>query len=407
MNSTWPKRTGWHSRTIRIGDSSFPYFFGADCVGEIVDRLTELDTDLLIVVTDDTVRALHGELFDRLTARLPTHVLTHPAGEGMKTLACLSHHLDAAVIAGATRRSVVVSVGGGVPGNLAGLMAGLLFRGVRLVHIPTTTIAAMDSVLSLKQAINTPVGKNGVGMYYTPTAIFTDVRFFATLPARELRSGLCEMAKNALAIRPAALPPLRAAIADGELSDPAVLSWLLEASIDAKSAVTREDTYERGSGLVLEYGHTTGHAIELCDHRARGGDGLGHGAAIALGMLVAAHISHARGWLSDDEVSTHYEVVTGLGVPPSLPGTVRVADVLRVVADDNKKGYLAPDPDSLPFVLLRGLGEPARTGDLPLVPVALTEIRAALDVISANSTARQLVRAPGSQNEAGGAPWTW
>ncbi|MBL1078297.1 hypothetical protein JK358_28205 [Nocardia sp. 2] len=385
MNSTRPGHGRLHSRTIRIGDSAFPYVFGDDCAGEIADGLAQLNADLLIFVTDDRLRELYPEVPARLSGRTPHLVLTHPVGESMKTMTCLTSHLDTALRAGATRRSVVVSFGGGVPGNLAGLMASLLFRGARLVHIPTTTIAAMDSVLSLKQAINTPVGKNGLGTYYAPTAVYTDVRFFGTLPVRELRSGLCEMAKNCLAIRPDAIPGLRAVIAGGDLAAPAALHWLLEASITAKTEVTRDDTYERRRGLVLEYGHTAGHAIELCDHRARGAAGLSHGAAIAVGMLVAAHISHARGWLSDDAVSLHYELVTGLGVEPYLPRTVRPEDVLRVAADDNKRGYLDPDPDALPFVLLRAPGRPAMTEGLPLVPVSTAELRAALEVVARGS----------------------
>ncbi|WP_330182649.1 2-deoxy-scyllo-inosose synthase [Nocardia sp. NBC_01503] len=373
---------GITSRTIRIGERTYPYSFGEDCLTEIADGIAGLHADTLIFVTDDTVLGLYRTVVERLSGDTPALVLSHRAGESMKTLSCLTEHLETALRAGATRRSVVVAFGGGVPGNLAGLMANLLFRGVRLVHVPTTTIAAMDSVLSLKQAINSPVGKNHLGTYYAPTAVYVDVRLFATLPEDELRSGYCEMAKNCLAIRPVELDRLRAYIAADELATPAALSWLLNASIAAKSAVTRDDTYERRSGLVLEYGHTVGHAIEICDYRVRGAAGIAHGAAIAVGMLVAAHISHARGWLSDDEVSAHYEIITGLGVEPGLPPTVSIADVLAVVDDDNKKGYLTARPDALPFVLLRGLGRPAMTGELPLVHVSLPEIREALEIIA-------------------------
>ncbi|MFE6859257.1 2-deoxy-scyllo-inosose synthase [Nocardia sp. NPDC057668] len=370
------------SRTIRIGDQSFPYSFGEDCLDEIAAEIAGLAADTLVFVTDDHVLELHGRALSRLAGTTPAITLSHRAGESMKTLACLTAHLETALRAGVTRRSVVVAFGGGVPGNLAGLMANLLFRGVRLVHIPTTTIAAMDSVLSLKQAINSPVGKNHIGTYYAPAAVYTDVRLFETLTARELRSGLCEMAKNCLAIHPAALEQLRAVIDSGAPATPAALRWLLDASIAAKSAVTRADTFERGSGLVLEYGHTAGHAIEICDHRARGAAGLSHGAAVAVGMLVAAHISHARGRLTERELRVHYEIVTGLGVEPRLPAAVRIADVLSVIGDDNKKGYLEARSDAVPFVLLDGLGTPARTGALPLVHVSMDEIRAALEALA-------------------------
>ncbi|NNH74785.1 iron-containing alcohol dehydrogenase [Nocardia uniformis] len=386
-DSPFSERSGLRSRTIEIGEESFPYYFGEDCIAEISDAIADLAPDRLIFVTDDHLLELYRPEMQRLAAGTQSITLTHPAGESMKTLSCLSDHLETALRAGVTRRSVVVSFGGGVPGNLAGLLANLLFRGVRLVHVPTTTIAAMDSVLSLKQAINSGVGKNHIGTFYAPTAVYTDVGLFTTLPERELRSGLCEMAKNCLAIRPSTLDQLRAVIAAGDLAAPNSLLWLLDASIAAKSAVTRFDTYERRTGLVLEYGHTVGHAIEICDHRARGGAGIAHGAAIALGMLVAAHISYARGWLSDDEVSVHYEIVTGLGLPPCLPASVDLADVLAVVADDNKKGYLEPRADAVPFVLLRALGRPETTGDLPLVYVSIPEIRQALTFITKRSTA--------------------
>ncbi|MCU1648478.1 MAG: 3-dehydroquinate synthase [Nocardia sp.] len=379
------------SRTIRIGEQSYPYSFGGDCLTEIAEGIAGMAADKLVFVTDDQVLGLYRTVIERLAGDTASITLTHRAGESMKTLSSLTDHMETALRAGITRRSVVVSFGGGVPGNLAGLMANLLFRGVRLVHVPTTTIAAMDSVLSLKQAINSPVGKNHIGTYYAPTAVYADVRLFETLPEAELRSGFCEMAKNCLAIRPAALEPLRAIIASGTLAAPKALTWLLEASIDAKTSVTQDDTFERRAGLVLEYGHTVGHAIEICDHRARGASGITHGGAIAVGMLVAAHISHARGWLSDDEVSAHYEIVAGLGVEPWLPSTVHVADVLGVVEDDNKKGYLDARPGSVPFVLLRSLGRPAMTGNLPLVQVSVQEIREALEVIAQPSPAAPAV----------------
>ncbi len=373
-------------RTVRIGDRSFPYFYGENCVSDIIEAIASLDADRYIVVTDDRVRALHGDaVIDHLRRHAPVTVLTHGHGESMKTLSCLSSHIERALRDGATRKSIVVSVGGGVPGNLAGVIASLLFRGVRLVHIPTTTIAAMDSVLSLKQAINSAVGKNHIGTYYTPTAVFTDVRLFQTLPMRELRSGLCEMAKNCLAIQPDVLPALRRVVDESDLASPRALLWLLDASIGAKTLVTRRDTREQRDGLVLEYGHTVGHAIELVDHRLRGSDGLSHGESIALGMVVAANISHQRDWLSDDDLRLHVEIVTGLGVPAEIPAWLDTDQILDVVKDDNKRGHLAVDPGSVPFVLLEKLGRPARTGDLPLVAVELDEIRETLAAVRARS----------------------
>lgn len=380
-------RARLQARHITIGDTGYAYYSGFNCLDLILQKLAAMAADMFVVVTDDTVLRLHGEpLLSGLRDLAPVEVVSHRPGESMKTLPTLTADIERVLAAGATRRSVVVAFGGGVPGNLAGVIAALLFRGVRLVHLPTTTTAAMDSVLSLKQAINSNIGKNHIGTYLAPHAVFTDVALLATLPDRELRSGLCEAAKNCLAIRPDALPRLREVLAHGQLASPATLLWLLDASVQAKCSVTRNDTREQRTGLVLEYGHTVGHAVELADHRLRGADGISHGEAVGFGMLVAAAVAHARGWLSDEVLQLHDEIITALGAPRQLPDGMTVDDVMDIVRDDNKRGYLPLDADSLAFVLLRDLGIPAGEPDLPLVPVTLAEVRAALEALPARAT---------------------
>lgn len=377
-------------RDVTLGGTTLPYYFGCGCMDEIAEKIDELGADRIFIVTDTEVFRLHGEEFlSALGGRTPVSVLPGQPGESLKSLESLTMHITKALSDGATRRSLVVSFGGGVPGNLAGVIASLLFRGIRLVHIPTTTVSAMDSVLSLKQAINSPLGKNHIGSYYRPIGIYADVSLFATLPDRELRSGLGEMAKNCLAILPELLEPMKKILASGDFGGDETLMWLLDASITAKCLVTRDDPYEKCAGLVLEYGHTVGHAIELLDHGQRGNSTISHGEAIAVGMLVAAGISRARGWLSSTDVEIHKEIVTGLGITPRLPSGVSVSDVLRVVGGDNKRGYLSVKVDETPFVLLRELGIPATTGTLPLVPVDFAEIVTAIEELTA-----ELVSAP-------------
>lgn len=366
-------------RSIQLGDANFPYYFGSGCLDEIGHRLNGLNADRFVIVTDDNVMQLYAEkLLAAIGLGSPITVLSHPPGESMKSLDCLSTHVERALADGVSRQSVVVSLGGGVPGNLAGLMASLILRGIRLVHIPTTSVSAMDSVLSLKQAINSRVGKNHVGCYYRPEAVMTDVRFFESLAERELRSGLCEMAKNCLAIDPTAIDGLWSVLENGNLSDPDVLLWLLDASIKAKSEVMKGDAREQSSGLVLEYGHTIGHAIELADHRRRGAYGLSHGDSIAIGMLVAARISRARGWLTSEEVAIHDRLVGDLGVPVEVLSDIQMQEIADIVREDNKRGYLHTRDDEVPFVLLESLGKPAWSSSVPLVPVAMSEIRVAL-----------------------------
>ncbi|WP_370370949.1 2-deoxy-scyllo-inosose synthase [Catenulispora sp. GP43] len=362
----------WLARTVDLGGVAFPYRFGYDCVDRIAWSIGRLEPDRILVVTDDTVAGLHGDtLFPELAAHAPVEVISMPAGEGMKSQTTLASHLERCIAAGATRGSVVVSFGGGVPGNLAGLMAALLYRGVRLVHVPTTTVAAMDSTLSLKQAVNSAYGKNHIGTYHTPQGVFTDVRFLQTLPERERRSGLCEAVKNCLAIRPQAIEPMRELLASGTTNSAEALLWLLDEGLTAKTGVTAGDPKEQGRGLILEYGHTVGHAVELCDQRIRGAQGVSHGEAVALGMLAAARIGQALGTLSAPDVAVHDDLVALLGAASCLPSGVEPDEVVSRVGVDNKRGYLSVGPKEAAMVVLDGLGEPLGERDLPLVSVPM------------------------------------
>jgi len=384
----------WNVRQVVLGSAEYPYYFGYDCADRIADALGRYDADRFLVVTDETVVRTHGEGFVReLARRAPVEVLSRPAGEEMKSLITLEAHLEQAIRAGASRRSVVVAFGEGVPGNLAGLMAALLFRGVRLVHVPTTTVAAMDSTLSLKQAVNSRQGKNHIGTYHRPEAVFTDVRFLQTLPARELRSGLSEATKNCLAICPRSIPELRDRITGGQLDSPGTLRWLLEESLAAKSLAMSGDTREQGPGLVLEYGHTVGHAVELCDQRINGPRGISHGEAVAFGMLAAARVSARLGGLDADGVALHEELVGALGAPLRMPAGLHLADVMAVIRADNKRGYLELKQHEAAMVLLDAPGSPMGDPRNPLVAVDLELVEDVLADLRDTDAARSPDRA--------------
>jgi 3-dehydroquinate synthase len=360
---------------VRAGEEGFPYYFGHGCLTEFDGVFASLDADMFMVVSDDRVMGLHGQrLLDLLVRIAPTRVLSAAPGEQLKHGSRVVEWLDAAIAFGATRRSVVVTFGGGVPGNLGGVVAGLLYRGVRLVHVPTTTVSAMDSVISLKQAVNTPHGKNQIGLYHSPVAVCCDLELLATLPGRERRSGLGEALKNCLAIRPDKLSVIGGLLDADDWTSPDLLTLLLVESLAAKAEVMKHDSHEQKSGLVLEYGHTVGHAIELCDAQTRGDDAMSHGEAIALGMCVAARISHARGHLDAASVAVHDRLVSALGVPFELPPGCDPATVTALLRRDNKRGYLKLDDDQIAMVLLRALGSTIDTDGLPLTPVDIDEV---------------------------------
>ncbi|MEV7615474.1 2-deoxy-scyllo-inosose synthase [Streptomyces sp. NPDC089799] len=357
-------------------DASFPYRLGTDCSEDVVGRLAAYGASRYLVVADTTVAELYGI---GLTARIeqeagPARLLVHEVGEVNKGLATVGALAEQALEHGADRRSVVVALGGGVTGNIAGLLAALLFRGIRLVHVPTTVVAMLDSVLSLKQAVNATFGKNLVGTFHQPIEVLADTAMLRTLPEREIRSGMGEVVKNALAIRPSMLPRLGASLRPDARYDDETMRWIIAESLAAKADVTRDDKHERRAGLVLEYGHTVGHAIEHASHGQ-----VAHGSGVAVGMTVAAEVSRLMGHTDGDLVSLHRELVTAAGVEPAIPASVDPARVKNWLTYDNKRGYLEHRAGHTPMVLLSAPGQVLHTGAMPLVPVPLALLDEVVD----------------------------
>jgi 3-dehydroquinate synthase/2-deoxy-scyllo-inosose synthase len=256
------------------------------------------------------------------------------------------------------------------------MMAAMLFRGVRLVHVPTSLMSMLDSVLSLKQAINSNKGKNLIGVLHPPTIVLTSLRFLESLDRTEVVAGLCEVVKNLLVIDPQGIE----AIASHFNPRAEYLSQDFERfilhSIAMKQHVMEADPFEKDTGLVLEYGHTIGHAIEI----ASAGK-LSHGLAVGLGMLCVARISRGLGYLSDHEVDIHSALLDAIGAPTRLPADLAVADILAALRFDNKRGYLAEIPGSVHLVMLKALGSPLWTGGKPLTLVPEAAVEAALEQI--------------------------
>ncbi|MEV0263507.1 iron-containing alcohol dehydrogenase [Streptomyces sp. NPDC050617] len=367
-------------RHFDVADNRVRVLLGEDVQDEMVAALGSLHADRFIVVTDDNVADVAaGKLAGALDAVAPTLLLSHPPGEEHKNLATLSRFIDLALDFGATRRTVVVAAGGGIPGNIAGLLAGLLFRGVRLVHVPTTVIAACDSVISVKQAVNTSHAKNMVGLYHPPELILVDLAVVAQGSPRDLRSGTCETVKNALAIEPSQIPRLRRLLRPRADYTPADLGEIFDLSLAVKSRLLLEDPYEKYSGLLLEYGHTIGHALELAS-TAHGPKeaALKHGEAVALGMIAAADVARRMGLLDEAAVAVHEELIDRVGVCRCLTAGIAPKTVLHHIAFDNKRGYRSCDGDDVAMVLLGGLGKPLGADEHYLTPVPHRHVAAAV-----------------------------
>lgn len=344
-----------------------------------VQRIRSLESDHVTLIADDGLpETLIADVASQFQATGTSFLLVRlEAHEQMKTLETAMRIVTSArADGGGTHRSCFVTLGGGVIGNIAGLAAALLVRGVRLIHIPTTLLAATDSILSLKQGVNVRDAngrliKNLLGTFYAPECVLVYTSFWQTLPAQEIRAGLCELVKNVIGIHPQHIEEVLALLRPEATYTPQECQRIFELCFAAKQEVMRADAHEKGPALILELGHTFGHAWESQT-------GLTHGLSVGLGLLVEAQIAASRGWLAPGDVDTITRLLQRNGALTTLPTDLDSEAILALMRADNKIGYLPHRPGSHVMVLLNQLGQPAMERGLPLTYVAESEVRAAV-----------------------------
>lgn len=377
---------GLVSRRLFFGADACEYIHGYRCSIEIANALCTFvgPGRTVLFIADSNVATHAAPLIEVLGEYVDVVSLVADATETTKRLVVVEELMEAALAGGATRRSVAIVMGGGTVGNLGGMVAALLYRGLPLIHLPTTAIAAFDSVLSLKQAVNLRLGKNLCGTYHRPKQIMCDLAWLESMPRHALVIGLGEMAKNVLTVMPSSfdrfVEALHGFTEDGVTdSNHDALTTLLDVGIRAKAPYLAADPHERGPALVFEYGHTVGHALEFAS-----GGAMSHGEAIGWGMLVAAEVAEAT--VAEEElVPIHRELILPLGLRASLLHAVEPDRVVELLHTDNKRGLLPVRNDEVAMVLLKRLGEPARSESLPVVPVPVDIVRTALTVVASKA----------------------
>ena len=291
-------------------------------------------------------------------------------GESTKQFAEVERLCNQLTTAGVTRRDVIIALGGGVVGDLAGFVASIVLRGLSLVQMPTSLLAMVDSSVGGKTGVNTAAGKNLVGAFYQPGIVAIDPTLLETLPRAEFRSGMGEVIKHSI-IQPSTPfggTSLARLLADVIL-DPVptdVLAEMLRLNIAIKHSVVQADERETGLRMILNFGHTAGHAIEADGYRYR------HGEAIALGMCVASRIAHMLGRVDGDFIEALETTIERAGLPKRMSGSL-----------DAITGRLASDKKNIDGALNWIL--PMRTGGVERVTgVPLEIVRAALREVGAN-----------------------
>ena len=353
------------SITVALSGRAYEVRVGEEILGDVGAEAVARDLGgQCAILTDENVEALHLDVVVESlhAAGVVTHVIVLPPGEGTKSFAHLEGALRTMVRSGLDRHCFVVALGGGVIGDLGGLVASLFYRGVPCLQVPTTVVSQVDSSVGGKTAIDVPEGKNLVGAFHQPAFVLADTLTLRTLPPRAWAEGFAEIIKHA-AIR----DPELLAVVDG-LEGRDGLVPLISRNVAIKAKVVEEDELETaGVRAHLNFGHTLGHAIET----AAGEGALLHGEAISLGLRAALILSERKCGLSPADTARVLASLHRFDLPLVLDPGLRDDAILETMARDKKF-----ESGQMRFVLLSALGSAEINGE-----VSLSDVRETLDTL--------------------------
>jgi 3-dehydroquinate synthase len=342
-------------------------------------KLTAGKSPRTFVITSPEIWALwHASFLASFPADAQPTAIFLPAGESHKRLATVESLAQQLALAGADRDSLLLAFGGGVVGDITGFLAAIYMRGIRYVGLPSTLLAQVDSSLGGKTGVNLVAGKNLVGSFHHPLAVLSDIDLLRTLPPAELRSGLQEAIKAGI-IRDAKLfrymeQNVDAILGDGSFAKtgpgPKALEKVVTASVKVKAEVVGADEKESGLRMILNFGHTIGHAIEA----ATGYRKLLHGEAIAWGSIAALHVSLARNRITHEEFARMANLILRYGPIPPFKASAEKLVALTSADKKNRSGRRA-------FVVATGIGSTEIAYDVT-DPELLAATNAMFDLMS-------------------------
>ncbi|RKL67587.1 3-dehydroquinate synthase [Salipaludibacillus neizhouensis] len=339
------------SLTIASEKNSYPVFIQGglrhECFSYIREALQKSVSSYMIMIDENVADLYLADLLASFPENIQPTVTKIASGEGSKSIEKFSQLLTEALEVPLDRQSVIIAVGGGVTGDLAGYVAASYMRGIRFIQMPTTLLAH-DSSVGGKTGINHPLGKNLIGAFHAPSAVLYDSDMLRTLPETEWRSGFAEVVKHGFIKDTAFLEWLEKKVMSFSDIPSDILNEMLRRSIAVKAEIVQEDEKENGVRAFLNYGHTLGHALES----ELGYGKLTHGEAVAIGMAFAHKLSE-RVFHTTLPTKTHEIYMTKLGYQLSIPEGISAASLLQRMKLDKKAEH-----NRIRFVLLEEMGKP-------------------------------------------------
>ncbi len=338
---------------------SYPIFIGRKQSAHLVSHIRKMNVGTIVIITDTTVKKLYGLQLQKTLQKNFHRVLlvSFPAGEKYKTIS-QKNSLDRALLKGECGRdTVILALGGGVVGDMAGFVASTYMRGIPYIQIPSS--------IGGKTGIDTPYGKNLIGTFWQPDAVFIDLDFLSTLPGKHWQSGLMEAIKMSIITDPSMILPLIEVMRARSGNN---LKKIILKSITHKAKIVERDEKEGGERMILNFGHTIGHAIEKVSNYS-----VLHGIAVGLGMLVETRISHELGILSTPSLKQVENVLKNAGVDTKTLRKWSVNDIIAATRYDKKR-----QGKQVRYVLLEKLGKVYRKENKWAHPVSESIVRKAL-----------------------------
>jgi len=354
---------------VETETASYPVFVDWGILDRLGEKMTQAGVSGTVnIISDETVFPIYGAGVKKTLekAGFAVNCFAVPPGEASKNIAQAVRIYDFLIEHRVERNDVIVALGGGMVGDLAGFVAATFLRGLPWLQAPTSLIAMTDASIGGKVAVDHPQGKNLIGAFYQPRLVLADVRTLTTLPQRELTSGWAEIIKHGLILDADLLQLLEGNFKDLIKLKPGITSKVIARSAAIKCRIVSEDEKEIGKRTLLNYGHTVAHGLEAAGKYDR----FLHGEAVAIGMMAAAGLSHKMGLLSLHDVERQKTILQKFGLPTDCSG-VPLTDVLAAMELDKKIRGKA-----IRWVLLEDIGKAVIRSDVPKKEVldALKEV---------------------------------
>ncbi len=343
---------------VKTSTGDHPIWVGWGILEDVGTRVKSLmSPSAAYVIADEKAHSYASKTQISMEAvGIPTHIYKIPSGETSKNLETVRQVYTWLAERKAERGHLILAVGGGVVGDLVGFVAATYLRGIPFVQIPTTLLAMMDASIGGKVAVDMPQGKNLVGAFYQPKFVLSDVETLKTLPVRELTSGWAEAIKHGLILDDSLLDTFESHVSELKSLDPEIATETIRRSVAIKAGVVSQDEKETlGIRILLNYGHTIGHAIESIT----GYTEYLHGEAVSVGMMGAAKIGELLQIMDVDDVERQKEVLQAYGLPVSAPGLNSEAIISAMTSDKKTTG------GSINWVLLDGIGKAITNNEVP------------------------------------------